>query len=243
MGRTPRSRHSARLRAAWCRRSRAMTWEPRDEWWHPAVEDVSCALTIGGDLPHACTELGRARAQAGVPIGGALDDFAALSAVMGWDAPPMYLIKALTAGWAETGEPAHDYYDPLTGLVTSAYLRMRITELYRIADPHPSPSVTHRLIIVALDSVTNPWRRTAGVIVVSHKLARTFDGGETIACLSEQRFGVVAAASIALDGRVDQLRRALFLEHGAAVWDVSLPTSVHAALDLLHDVGQPAMTE
>ncbi|MDS1271502.1 hypothetical protein RIF23_14480 [Lipingzhangella sp. LS1_29] len=234
---------SAMLRAAWRLRSRAMGWKYPDDWWRPAVDEISSALANGEDLTHSATELGRARARSGVPIGSALEDFAALSTVMAWTAPPLHLVKALAEGWVDECERPQTCQEPLTGLTTPAYLRTRLTELYRVSAPHPPPKSTHRLVLVALDSASDPWRQAARAIVVSHKLSTLFDRGETLACLSEGTFAVLATDGPELQRRTDRLRLSLELEHAAHVWSVSLPETVGAALDLLSDVAATTVTD
>ncbi|MFC3998083.1 hypothetical protein ACFOVU_19290 [Nocardiopsis sediminis] len=232
-------RAGRRLREAWCRRSRDTGWEPPDDWWAPAVDAVCAAAVSGADMSPACARFGRSRARSGVGIGAALDDFAALSDVLRWPAPPMPLVKALAEGWVEAGHAHDDCQDPLTGLSTAAYLRARLGELYQAAGPSLPPSASHRLILIALDRRLDPWRRTARMIVLGHELRRFFHRGETIALLSRSRVAVLAPASAGLDVRLLGLRATLAREHAAELWSALLPGSHRAALAFLNDVGCP----
>ncbi|RCV51370.1 hypothetical protein DEF23_11290 [Marinitenerispora sediminis] len=228
-----------RLRARWSRHSRATGWQPRDEWWTPAVDAVCRAAVTGDRLDGVCGRLGRARARAGVPVAAALDDLAALCDVLDWPAPPMELVKALAEGWASAETAPKDCRDPLTGLATAAYLRTRLGELYQAATPDRPVPRTHRLLVVALDPAVDPWRRAARMIVLGHDLRRYFTRGESLALLTRERIGIVARLTPDLPIRAGTLRDRLRREHAAAVWSTALPPSYAEALDFLTDVGRP----
>ncbi len=123
-----------RLRAEWRRQSLSAGWLAEDDWWTAAVDAVAQAACRDGSLRQACTMLGRARAQAGVGINEALTDVGALFRVLGEGTPPLEVITAVAEGWADAGlarMSSATCEDPLTGLVSFAYLRTRLREVYR----------------------------------------------------------------------------------------------------------------
>ncbi|PSK96316.1 hypothetical protein CLV63_112201 [Murinocardiopsis flavida] len=228
-----------RLRAQWCARSRSAGWDPPDDWWTPAVDAVCAAAAAGADMTSDCARFGRARARSGRTIGTALDDFAALCQVLDWDEPPFPLVKALAEGWVDGGRSTEDCQDPLTGLATTAYLRTRLSELYRGAAV--SPALTHRMVIVSLDGSADPWRRTAQLIVMGHELRRYFSHGESLALLSRSRMCALAPVDTGLPDRVASIRRDFGREHQAEVWSVPLPATYEHAWEFVSDVGKPPM--
>ena len=125
------------LRAAWRRQSLSAGWLAEDDWWTTAVDAVARAACRDGSLRQACALLGRARAQAGVGISEAMTDVAALYRVLGEGTPTLDVITALAEGWADAGLArlsGATCEDPLTGLVSFAYLRTRLREVYRDAE-------------------------------------------------------------------------------------------------------------
>ncbi len=231
----------SRLRHLWRERSRRTGWSPPDDWWSPCVDTLCAAAVERTDMATACARLGQARARAGVTIGAALDDFAALSDTIGWPAPPQRLVKAVAEGWVDAYQVRDDCRDPLTGLCTAVHLRTRLGEMYRAVDP-PAPT-DHRIIVVSLDARISAWRRTARLIVLGYELRRFFDRGETAALLGHTRIGVLVPAHADLSERLHDLRFGLCAEHGANIWPVALPQRHEEALTLLDDIGGPRMTE
>jgi len=203
------------------------------------VDAVCEAFTTGTDLAEPCTRLGEARARSGVGIGQSLDDLAAFTALAGWRSPPLELVRALAEGWADAGRGRETCQDALTGLATPEYLRTRIGELYRNADGGPVPAWGHRLAVVSLDPQIDPWRRAARLIVLGYELCRFFTRGESVCLLGRGRIGVIAPDSDDLDRELDELRRGIGWEHGAAVWSVALPPTHREALALVGGLERP----
>ncbi len=154
-----------RLRAAWRRQSLSTGWLAEDDWWTAAGDAVAQAACRDGSLRQACTQLGRARAHAGVGISEALTDIGALFRVLDQGTPPLDVITAVAEGWADAGLArltGATCEDPLTGLVSFAYLRTRLREIYReYRQRGASPADTHRLVVVDLPKRPDPWRRIA----------------------------------------------------------------------------------
>ncbi|RNL85896.1 hypothetical protein EFW17_07790 [Halostreptopolyspora alba] len=227
------------MRHLWCQRSRQTGWNPPDDWWTPSVETLCAAAVERTDMEDGCVRFGRARARSGVSIGATLDDFAALSDVVGWPEPPRRLVNAVARGWVEAGHPQDGCRDPLTGLCTAAYLSTRLGEVYQAADPNAPYATNHQLLVLALDSLTNPWRHTARLIVLGYELRRFFSGGETIALLGRGRIGVLAPARDDLAERAHDLRFGICARHGAHASTVTLPETYEETLTFLDDIGEP----
>lgn len=236
--------HRAReLRAPWGRRSREEGWDPGEDWWTPSVDAVCEAHAAGRDLSGACAQLGEARARSGVEIGRALDDLGSFGRVVGWDQVPLSLVRALAEGWVEGGRERNTCQDPLTGLSSEAYLRTRISELYRGADETVPAAFDHHLVVVALDPTLDPWRRAARLIVLGHELSRFFTRGESVCLVSRGRIAVVSQDRPGLEAQIDELRGGIGWEHGAAVWSLPLPGTHREASALLDGLGRPRQHE
>lgn len=236
--------HRAReLRAPWGRRTREEGWDPVEDWWTPSVDAVCEAHTAGEDLSEPCSRLGEARARSGVDIGRALIDLDAFGKAVGWDHVPLQLVRAMAEGWVEGGRGRDTCQDPLTGLASEAYLRTRVSELYRSADDTVPAAFHHRLVVVALDPALDPWRRAARLIVLGHELSRFFTRGESVCLVSRGRIAVVTQEGPALTTELDELRTGVGWEHGAAVWTVPMPGTHREAAALLDGLGRPRRDE
>ncbi|GAB3478047.1 hypothetical protein [Nocardiopsis coralliicola] len=223
------------LRTLWSGRSRLAGWDAPEDWWTPVVDHLCAAAAAGGDLAPGCLRLGQARARAGIGVGRALSDLAAFTDALEWPEPPLALVRALAEGWADSGRSPDECQDPLTGLATAAFLRTRLGELYR-----GGGSVAgHRLVIVALDGATDPWRRTASLIVLGHELGRFFVHAESIALLSRVRMAVLSGPAPDFAERARHLRESICREHGAELWTVPLPNRLEEARALLGDIARP----
>jgi len=225
------------LRAAWRRQSLSAGWLAEDDWWSSAVDAVARAACRDGSLRQACALLGRARAQAGVGISEAITDVAALYRVLGAGTPPLDVITALAEGWADAGLArlsGATCEDPLTGLVSFAYLRTRLREVYRDAEQQGTcPPATHRLVVVELPRRPDPWRRISLVILVGHDLRAAFPGGDT---LSLDRPGPAIAlvqVTSELAFRFASLRRTIRAALGTEARMIRLPARPEDAERLL----------
>ena len=226
-----------RLRAAWRRQSLSAGWLAEDDWWTAAVDAVAQAACRDGSLRQACTMLGRARAQAGVGIGETLTDVGALFRVLGQGTPPLDVITAVAEGWADAGLARMSgaaCEDPLTGLVSFAYLRTRLRELYRDAARQGSePAETHRLVVVDLPRRPDPWRRISLVILVGHDLRAAFPGGDTLALDRPGPAIALVQATEDFTFRFTSLRRAIRAALGTEVRMLKLPAQPEDAERLL----------
>jgi hypothetical protein len=227
----------AGLRDAWRRQSLAAGWLAEDDWWTAAVDAVAGAACRGGSLRPACTMLGRARARAGVGIAEALTDVAALFRVLGQGTAPLEVITSLAEGWADAGLARMSdatCEDPLTGLVSLAYLRTRLREVYRDAHARGTcPQVTHRLLVIDLPRRPDPWGRIALVILVGHDLRAAFPGGDTLSLSRPGPAIALVQVTEELAFRFTGLRRAVRAALGTDVRMIRLPARPEDAERLL----------
>ncbi|MEV4178214.1 hypothetical protein [Nonomuraea sp. NPDC049709] len=190
--------------ARWRGRSMATGWSLADDWWTPEAEVVIKAVCGGCDLSQACWGLGAARAGAGVGIAEGLNDLAALFAVSGAGEPPFTAVRSFAAGWAEQSfAPIGELHceDPLTGLVSLAYLRTRLAQLYR-----GSPAGTCLVVAEPSERVEELAERLAAALNLATALRAAFPGDETLALLGPLRVGAVTDRDELLAERVARLR-------------------------------------
>ncbi len=226
-----------RLRAAWRRQSLSAGWRSEDDWWTAAVDAVARAACRDGSLRGACARLGRARAQAGVGITEAMTDVAALYRALGEGTPPLDVMTSLAEGWADAGLARMSgaiCEDPLTGLVSLAYLRTRLREVYREARQQGTcPQETHRLVVVELPRRPDPWRRISLVILVGHDLRAAFPGGDTSSLDRPGPAIALVQVTDELAFRFTGLRRTIRAALGTEVRMIRLPARPEDAVRLL----------
>lgn len=214
-------------------------WSLADYWWTPEVENTIRAVYGSGDLADACRALGEARASAGVGIAEGMNDLAALFAVSGLGEPPFDALRAFAAGWAEESlTPLSELAceDPLTGLVTVAYLRTRLAQLYR-------GSAAGMCLVVAepYGKTEELAERLAVVLNLATALRKAFPGDETLALLTPVRVGAVTQEDDRLADKVARLRDAEILYgRRPRVWVRPLPRAYGQALALIRSLSLDA---
>lgn len=240
---------SSQLCREWNERSSAFGWAFPSDWHVPAVDAVCDAITADVDAWAAAERLGRTRAAAGVSLAETLVDIDGLAAV----APGRYtepLRRAVSLGWSDRiMAPPSTVADPLTGLVTSEYLRVRLGELYREAGVRGEPAgARSSLVVIRLDlNGHSGWQRTLPMILVGEAMRTVFDGGQSLALLSD-------AVAVALSDRDAMLARrarllcsmiteGIELDPGVAVpppavWIEALPQNYSTAVDLMVQLGR-----
>lgn len=236
---------AAELRDRWREASMRAGWTFPDDWWSPAIDAVAEAIVDARDPMPGSQRLGRHRGSAGVALGETLDDIGALldTAPELIAAPlPTRMLREVAVGWAEVTSTADAVcVDPLTGLVTPAYLRTRLAEVYREGSrAGTSPSATHALVVVSVE----PGDRLQSLmrpLDVAECLWVVFSGGETLC-------GSTASYVITLVDRDDDLGtrvaavRSLVESRlvGVAVrvWVEGLPTRRAAAQQLVDELGR-----
>jgi GGDEF domain-containing protein len=216
-------RSARALRAQWRSASTIGGWRFPGDWAVPEVDAVCRAALLDGDLAEALSNLGSARARAGVDLDETLHDLAALHSVL--DGPPdsdgliaadpnvtpPALLRAAAVGWAEVAMATSsgiEATEPLTGLATEAYLRARLGEVYRHA-ARAGYDVSTALVLFALNldlADVAGKSRPMGMVLVADVLHSVFDGGETVAALSPSAAVVLAERDSALHHRTARAR-------------------------------------
>ncbi|WP_206059407.1 hypothetical protein, partial [Nonomuraea zeae] len=133
-----------------------------------------------------------------------MDDLAALFAASGVGEPTFEAMSSFAAGWAEKSfAPIAELQceDPLTGLVTVAYLRTRLAQLYR-------GSAAGSCLVVAepAEWAEELAERLATALNLATALRRAFPGDETLTLLAPTRVGVLARSDERLPDKVARLR-------------------------------------
>jgi hypothetical protein len=221
----------------WRRQSMLRGWAADDDWRVAAVDTVAIAACRGAGLPAACAALGRERARGGIGIGETVTDLAALCHVLDGGDPPLDLVLPLAEAWAEAGLARMSdatCEDPLTGMVTLAYLRTRLGEIYREAR-HTGTCVadTYRILVTELPHRLDPWDRLSAIILISNDLRAAFPGGETLSLAGASRAIALVRAVPELAFRATGLRRSLTDAHGARLRLLKPPAQHVEALRLL----------
>ena len=236
------------LRDAWRAASVASVWLRPGDWYHPAVDALTEALCERRDATPAAERLGRARGEAGVGIGEAIDDVACLYRSSD-SAPDLELLRAVAVGWAEGYETmpiSPDVLDPESGLATTQYLTHRLRETYDQARRTGIPVMrSHGLLVVdvALDELSG-WQRLARSAAMGRALTQTFGEGHPMATLGNGLFVVLRERDTddewlrtELRHRIERTGLALgvsaILRRPPRLWTEPLPATHAAAVQLL----------
>ncbi len=243
------SLNSAELQRRWWEQSRDAGWIFSSDWYDPAVDALCEACVSGTDLWPPAQRLGSARASAGVSLGEALADVDELAAVAPNIAADV-LQRAVSLGWAErTMAPTPAVFDPLTGLASLDYLRIRLGEVYRGADAGGTDvSDTHALVVIAVDIAGRTgWDRVTPMLLAGDAMRTVFDGEHTHARLTDHMAVVLASREEMLPRRAQLLAGMLAdrLSDSPAtatcaprVWIERLPSSLSAAIAMIQELGR-----
>lgn len=265
------------LRRRWRTASLACGWRFPDDW-DVAEVDLVCSAVVRSGLDGAgaaLVALAHARAATGTGLEETLGDLAALYGVLQFgasapvgetshadpldaiaevadvDALPTRLLRIVAVAWAEIAlgdVGATEVHDSLTGLPTQAYLRTRLSELYReAAREGVCVAEGHVLVVISLGfDDTAVYLRPAGMILAADVLRQVFDGGESHVVLGASTVAAVVARSDEVARRAVRLRRELterfavdpqLVESGSARVNVMrLPASHDDACQLLESL-------
>ncbi len=240
---------SAELCRQWKARASAYGWAFPSDWHVPAVDAVCDAVTADADVWAAAERLGRDRAGAGVSLAEALVDVDGLATI----AHARYtdpLRRAVSLGWADRiSAPPASVEDPLSGLNTPEYLRVRLGELYRAAEVSGTSVDTESALVVVrlnLDGQRG-WQRTLPMILVADAMRQVFDGGQSLVLLGESVAVVLCDRDVMLARRARLLcnfiNRQIEIDPqvaipGPSVWIETLPTTYGPAMDLIAELGR-----
>jgi len=197
---TPSGADPDDLRSAWYAASRRRLGLTEAAWYDPAVEHVIQALTLDEPLDAAVTELGNARGSAGFDLRETASDLDALAEILPAETAERVhdegTVPALSA-WADAfidrvHSPA--CVDALTGLVTPAYLRVRLIEVHRdCVDRRLPVGDAYALVVAGPDRpAVTPLARLAARLRAGRCLRDWFPGGESACHLDGDRVLVLA---------------------------------------------------
>lgn len=237
------------LRERWQAATVESVWLRPGDWYHPAVDALTEALTTGACADAAASRLGEVRGSAGVGIAETLDDVAVLYGLVD-QTPSLDVLRALCEGWAEANEAAPVQaacMDPESGLPTLDYLGVRLAETYGAAGRHAHHAfISHCLVLI--DVATEdlpPWRRMARSAAMGRALTAAMAPGHPMAALGGGAFAVLIDRDWELGETVRRMRTQVN-EHAAAlqisdllrqpprIWIEPLPETHARAVDLLN---------
>lgn len=239
---------STDLQSRWRDLTQASTWTFPSDWDSPAVEAVCEALCAGGDFQPAAERLGRTRAADGVSLAETLADVDVLASLVD-PAVVEPLRRAVSLGWADRIQaPPVTVSDPLTGLVTAEYLKVRLAEVYQASEVDGvSVSDSHAFVVVRLSGRSNSWVHGLPMILVADVMRTVFDGGRTHAQLGSS-VAVVLTTRDAVLARRARLMCTMIASQAPtevdnsvsipSVWIENLPTTYRAALALIGELGR-----
>lgn len=236
------------LREQWRARTVESVWLRPGDWYHPAVDAFTEALSAGECTAAAASRLGEVRGAAGVGIAETLDDIGLVYELVGRE-PSLDVVRALCEGWAEAvgSLPVQaSCLDPESGLPTLEYLGVRLAETYGASRRHGHDAhVTHCLVLV--DVATEelpPWRRMARSAAMGRALGTALPPGHPMAALGGGAFAVLVARDWDLGETVRRMRDQVN-EHAARleiadllrqpprIWIEPLPETHEGAVKLL----------
>jgi hypothetical protein len=162
---------------------------------------------------------------------------------------PGSMLAALALGWSEVScDPTAGAgcEDPLTGLVTTAYLRVRLGEVYRDGTRRGRPVPAEYAFVVAEVDIYGAGKLTqvSRSMLLAHCLRSTFAGGETLCGAGPSRALALVRRDGGLAAWAGALRHLLsveldpFTERPARVWVESLPGTIAAAHILLAELAR-----
>ena len=236
------------LREQWRAETVESVWLRPGDWYHPAVDALTEALSTGASCVAPAARLGAVRGMAGVGIAETLDDLAVVYRLLGRD-PGLEVIRSMCEGWAGAVEaqPVNtSFLDPESGLPTMEYLSVRLAETYGAAGRHAHHAfLTHCLVLV--DVATEdlpPWRRMARSAAMGRALTAALNPGHPMAALGGGAFAVLVARDWDLGETVRRMREQVnaqattlaiteLLRQPPRIWIEPLPETHDRAVDLL----------
>jgi hypothetical protein len=207
-----------------------------DVWYDPAVEQVLDALARHESIEAAVTELGSARGVAGFDLRETASDLDALAEVLPdeeaevADAATVAALSAWADAFIDRVHPPA-CVDALTGLVTVAYLRVRLTEVYRECDERHLPASSAYALVVTgpAPHASTPLARLATRLRAGRCIRDWFPGGESACHLDEERVAVLARQDDRLTARAHGLARELAAGGPVRLQVEALPEDLHTA--------------
>lgn len=191
------------LRDRWRSLSESAGWAYPSDWPGASVDALCEALVEGREPWDAAERLGRDRQAAGVGLPETLADIDALATLVPADLAEQ-LRRGVSLGWSEQATaPQAEIIDPLTGLASLGYLQVRLEEVYRAGAAAGVPVTdSHALVMVRVDTQEHALGRRLPMVIVADGLRVVFDGGESLAVLSDWVIAVLCERERRLPRRV-----------------------------------------
>ncbi|MBO1752871.1 hypothetical protein J4G33_13745 [Actinotalea sp. BY-33] len=242
---------AASLREQWRATTVDSVWLRPGDWYHPAVDALTEAVSARRDATAPAFRLGEVRGAAGVGIAETLDDLAVLYRLV--DAEPgLDVLRSLCEGWSAAKDTTAVHggcMDAESGLPTVDYLGVRLAETYGLAGKHAHHAfMTHCLVLidVAAGDVP-PWRRMARSAAMGRALTSALAPGHPMAALGGGAFAVLVGRDWELGETVrrmrdqvnehaDRLQIAELMRQPPRIWIEPLPETHARAVNLLDDL-------
>lgn len=213
---------------------------------------VAEALRQGTDRQTPSRVVGRRLAEMGVSLDEVLDGLEETYRLTGYGEPDFGSVRAVSCGWADSSLEYMNGLsceDPLTGLATTAHLRTRLAELYRLAECDDTPPAgSHALVVVelaepgAIDQGRETIDRALRFVDIVDAVHAVYPCGETVARVGARRAATLVRRDEALGDRVGLLRQLLadwgIAPHSHRVWIEGLPTGNDHVGRLLDDLAR-----
>ena len=233
----------ADLASVWCRASRDRLGMTRQQWYHPAVQEVLDSLELGLDLTWPLARLGEARAAAGVGLRTTLEDLDVLAGLL--PVEPAFALDRLSAAavvadaWVEGGprDEAPACVDAFTGLMTRHFLAGRIDQVYRNC-AHVGVDASSAYVLVVVHLVDHPvsgFATMAQRLRAANALRDCFPGGDTLALVEPAVLVALVAAPADAEGFAAPLEAELADQ---LVWVEHLPADAAGAVALVDELAR-----
>lgn len=191
------------LRERWRSLSESSGWAYPSDWPKASVDALCEALVEGRGPWDAAERLGQERGASGVGLPETLADIDALTTLVP-AALAEQLRRGVSLGWSEQATAQQtEIIDPMTGLAILGYLQVRLEEVYRAGAAAGVPvNESHALVMVSVDTQGHALGRRLPMVIVADGIRAVFDGGESLAVLSDWVIAVLCERERRLPRRV-----------------------------------------
>lgn len=187
-------------------------WMVPSDWLVPQVENLlQAVVSKPRDVveTHYFEGLGRARGEAGVGLPESLTDLGALADALGTPALDPESAVALARGWSEasTYRTAETAVDPLTDLGTSAYLQLRLREVYEAVE-YLGQHAGGQWVLVVIElrfGGGDELQDSVALIEVARSLRLLYGNGQSVVRLGPVRFAALVPQTAAVIEQVEIL--------------------------------------
>ncbi|MCI9889133.1 hypothetical protein JT358_11795 [Micrococcales bacterium 31B] len=232
----------------WEQLSSASAWLRFGEWRSEAVDALAHAMAENRSAHAAAGRLGRQRAFEGVGLKETLDDLHCGLIAGGYVEFELELIREASQSWADTTiDPATrlDWVDPISGLVNSDFLEVRLHEVFE----RHGGAAAEQYCLIAVDGQVqgaSTWSRDARDMVLGQAVLRACKRGQTkaklangtILILEERDEGLAERFELVKDvvGEHARSAHAVQIRRPARVWIEGLPSTAESAWELVRSL-------